>query len=260
MKKHLFVLCCVIMVIVACTTETKEYDYELERTETRTWPATGINQINAATVNGEISVAATLDTLITADITRSCRGEDSLDAEDHIDDIEVTDNIAGGQLNLEADMPDNDPGRNYRADFDMTAPAAMFLDLATVNGEVLIQNMTAGVRVRITNGAVTTENLSGSIDVATVNGAMYCDMEELAANQLALLTTTNGEVTLLLPSDVVAEFDAITTNGEVMVTGFSSVTYTTNQMSHKAGTIGSGGGSATIDITVVNGNITIQAR
>jgi DUF4097 and DUF4098 domain-containing protein YvlB len=31
-------------------------------------------------------------------------------------------------------------------------------------------------------------------------------------------------------------------------------------MSHKAGTIGSGGGSATIDITVVNGNITIQAR
>jgi DUF4097 and DUF4098 domain-containing protein YvlB len=259
MKKHLFVLLCVMIGIVTCTTE-KDYDYELERTETRTWPAAGINQINAATVNGAISVAATLDTLITADITRSCRGEDSLDAEDHIDDIVVTDNVGAGQLNLEADMPDGDSGRDYRADFDLTTPAAMFLDLATVNGAVLIQNMTAGARVRITNGAVTTENLRGGIDVATVNGAMYCDMEELAANQSALLATTNGEVTLLLPSDVVAEFDAITTNGEVMVTGFGSVTYTTNQTSHKAGTIGSGGGSATIDITVVNGNITIQAR
>jgi DUF4097 and DUF4098 domain-containing protein YvlB len=260
MRKRLFVLCCAIMVIAVCTTETPEYDYELERTETRTWPATGINQINAATVNGEIAVAATLDTLITADITRSCRGEDSLDAEDHIDSVVVTDNIAAGQLNLAADMPDNDPDRNYRADFDMTAPASIFLDLATVNGEVLIQNMTAGARVRITNGGVTTENLRGGIDVATVNGAMHCDMEELAANELAVLATTNGEVTLLVPSDVVAEFDALTTNGQVTISGFSSVTYTTNQMNHKAGTIGSGGGSATIDIIVVNGDITIQAR
>jgi DUF4097 and DUF4098 domain-containing protein YvlB len=244
---------------VACTTE-KDYDYELERTETRIWPAAGINQINAATVNGEISVAATLDTLITAEITRSCRGEDSLDAEDHIDSIVVTDNIAAGQLNLAADMPDDDPDRNYRADFDMTAPAAIFVDLATVNGEVLIQNMTAGARVRITNGTVTTENLRGGIDAAVANGTMDCDMEELAANQSALLATTNGDVTLLLPSDVIADFDAITTNGEVTVTGFGSVTYTINEMSHKAGTIGGGGGSATIDITVVNGNIAIQAR
>lgn len=259
MKKWLFVLLCAIMGIVACTTET-DYDYELERTETLTWPAAGINQINAVTVNGGISIAATLDTLITADITRSCRGEDSLDAEDHIDDIVVTDNVAAGELNLEADMPGDDPDRSYRADFDITAPAAVFVDFFTVNGEVLIQNMTAGARVRITNGTVTTENLRGGVDAASSNGALDCDMEELAANESAILTTTNGDITLLLPSDVVAEFDAVTTNGEVVVTGFGSVTYTTNQTNHKAGTIGSGGGSATIDITVVNGDITIQAR
>lgn len=259
MKKHLLVSLCALILVVTCGTE-KEYDYELERTETRTWPASGINQINAVTINGAISVAATLDTLITAEITRACRGEDSLDAEDHIDEVVVTDNIAGGQLNLEADMPDDDSARSYRADFDLTAPAAIFVDLATVNGAVVIQNMTGGAKIRITNGAVTTENLRGGIDAATVNGAMSCDMEELAANESALLATTNGEVVLLVPSDVVADFDAATTNGEVFVTGFGSVTYTTNQTSHKAGTIGSGGGSATIDITVVNGNITIQAR
>jgi DUF4097 and DUF4098 domain-containing protein YvlB len=259
MKKHLFVLLCVVISIVACTTE-KDYDYELERTETRTWPATGINHINAVTVNGEISVASTLDTLITADITRSCRGEDSLDAEDHIDDIVITDNIAAGQLNLEADMPSDDPDRNYRADFDMTAPAAMFLDLTTTNGDVLIQDMTGGARVVITNGGVTTENLRGGCDALTTNGTINCDMEELAANESALLATTNGDVTLLLPSDVVAVFNAMTTNGEVTVTGFSSVTYTTNQTNHKAGTIGSGGSTATIDIASVNGDITIQAR
>jgi len=36
------------------------------------------------------------------------------------------------------------------------------------------------------------------------------------------------------------------------------VNYTTNESNHKAGTIGAG--DATINISVVNGNITIRAR
>ena len=85
-------------------------------------------------------------------------------------------------------------------------------------------------------------------------------MEELAANQSALLATTNGDVVLLLPSNVIADFDAITTNGEVTITGFGLVTYTVNEENPKAGSIGGISGGATIDIPVVNGDITIQAR
>lgn len=261
MKRYRFcVLLCVLVLIMACGTETNEYDYEMERTETRTWSAGGVNRINAITVNGAITVAANLDTLITAQITRGCSGEDSLDAEEHIDNVVVTDNIAGGELNLEADMPTDESDRDYRADFDITTPAAIFVNLSTVNGAVLLQNMTGGARIRITNGAVATENLRGSIDVTTVNGAMNCDMEELAANQSALLATTNGDIVLLLPSDVRAEFDASTANGMISITGFNSITYTIDETNHKVGTLGVGSANATINITVANGNITIQAR
>jgi len=259
MKKVLFLLFCTMLILVTCTSEDDTHDYELQRTETRVWPSPGINQINAVTVNGQITVSVTQDTLITAVITRACTGSDSLDAEEHIDDIEITENLVAGELSLEADMPDTSD-RDYLADFDFTAPATKYLDLSTVNGGIFLQDMTAGARLRVTNGGITTENLQGTIDGVTVNGSIQCDMADLGANESALLVTTNGDATLLLPYDVSAHFDASTTNGEVLITGFSSVSYTINQTNHKAGTIGTGAGNATIDIGVVNGNITIQAR
>lgn len=244
-----------VILIVACTTTTEEY--ELERTETRTWPAQGITQITALTENGNISMAPTTENTITAEITRSCTGEDSLDAEEHIDSIVVSDTIEAGELILQAEMPD-DGDYNYQAHFDMTAPQSIYLDLSIVNGNISVEDMIAGARLRIVNGTITTQNLQGGIDGAIVNGTIDCDMAALAATESALLALTNGNVTLSLPSDVSASFDAATVEGAVTVTGFGSVTYTINEPGHKAGIIGTG--EATIVIAVVNGDITIQAR
>ncbi len=260
MKQYLMVFFCVAMVTVVCTTEENggAYDYHMVRTETRAWLEANIFQINATTENGSIDFTAVQDTLITADITRRCSGTDSVDAEDHIDDIVVTDNVQEGQLFLQADMPD-DTARNYSASFDISTPASKYLNIMSVNGDITIQDMTGGAIVRLTNGGIATGNLRGGFDAVSVNGTINCDMAELAANESALLTTTNGDVNLLLPADVSATFDASTVNGEVVVTGFTSpVTYTINQTNHKAGTIGAG--DATIEITVTNGDATIMAR
>lgn len=259
MKKGLIMLFCATLILLTCTSEDDARDYELLRTETRTWPSAGINLISATTVNGEIIVSAVQDTLITAVITRSCTGSDSLDAEEHIDDIEITENVAGGELSLEADMPDTSD-RDYRADFDFTTPADKYLDITTLNGDISLYDMTAGANMVLTNGGITTENMQGSVAGTIVNGAIYCDMEEFGANETILLTTTNGMVTLLLPQDVRTAFDVSTTNGEITITGFSSITYTINELNHKVGTLGVGSTNATINITVVNGDIVIEAR
>ncbi len=246
----------IIILTAVCT--SKSYVYELEVSETRVWPAAGVIQLSASNVNGSITVSAVQETTITAEITKKCRGEDKDDAEEHIDNIVINEDISDGTLILEADMPHNDENRNYRADFDITIPEFIYLDLATVNGRISITDMVAGAKVRITNGEIITRNLQGGIDGVTVNGEIDSDLALLAAAKSAFLTTTNGDVMLSLPADVSASFDASTVNGEVTVTGFTSVDYTTNLPTHKAGTIGSG--DATITITVTNGNITIRAR
>jgi len=212
-----------LLAIIAVGCASKSLDYELEITETRTWSAQGIIQISAATENGDITMSATQDTIITTDITRSCLGDDSTDAAEHIENIEITENISGGELTLEADMPEDDDERDYRADFDMSAPQSIHVNLATVNGTILVEDMIAGANIGVTNGSITTDNLRGGMNGAIVNGEIDCDMALLAATESALLGATNGEVTLSLPSDVSAQFNAATVNGTVTVSGFPSV-------------------------------------
>ena len=78
------------------------------------------------------------------------------------------------------------------------------------------------------------------------------------AAQSAVLTNVNGDVLLSVPADVSATFSARTTNGSVNVEGFASPTYTTDETTHKAGTLGAG--AATITLTTTNGNLTLRVR
>jgi len=94
----------------------------------------------------------------------------------------------------------------------------------------------------------------------TTNGNAICDLAVLTVGESAIVLITNGNATLSVPSDVSAMFDVRTTNGNVEVTGFPSVTYTTNEPTHKAGTIGTPPGTAFITIVTVNGNVTLRAR
>ena len=235
-----------------------DYDYKLEVTETRTWPVSSITQIAATTENGNIDVSASQDTVITAVITRRCYGKNRADAENYIDNVVVEDSIAGTKLTITAEMPDN--GRNYAASFEIFAPESTYLDLATVNGNLSLTNTIAGANLLVTNGNILTQNLRGSINGLITNGNTNCDYAVLAAGESVVLVTTNGDLQLSLPSDVSANFEAQTTNGTVAVTGFPWVTYTINETNHKAGTIGTGPGSAIISMTAVNGNVTIRAR
>lgn len=257
MLKTLSLVFMLVVLIVGC--DSVNLDFVQEVTETRTWPATGINQIDARTVNGDINFAITQDTVITAEITRSVAGTDSAEAAPFIDSIVITEEISGGVLTLEADIPDRDEeGRNYQAHFDFTTPESLNIVIAIVNGNAQISNMKAGAEISVVNGLITAENLEPGIEAYLVNGSIDCDMALLAAADSAILAIVNGDVTLSVPSNVSATFDARTGNGTVTVSGFSGVSYTTDESNHKAGTFGAG--EAMIDIDATSGDITIEAR
>ncbi len=252
MKRRISLLFLVAILAAGCAS----YKYELEVPETRTRPAKGISQMEAITKNGKISVSANQDTMIITDITRRCKGQDRADAVKYIEKVVVEEIVANGKLTLEAEMPNN--RRSYGADFDISMPESTYLDLTTTNGDVSLTSMTAGAKLHTTNGSITTRNFRGGIDGQTTNGNVNCDLAMLGAPESAVLSTTNGNATLKLPIDVSATFDASTTNGEILVTGFGSVTYTINKPTHKAGTIGTG--DANITISSTNGDVTIRVR
>jgi DUF4097 and DUF4098 domain-containing protein YvlB len=258
MSKKISLIVIAAVLIVTCGDETTE-DYRLEDTETYTWSAGGINQINGITLNGDITVTAVQETTITAIVTRICIAEDSSVAAEHIDDIVITDDVSNNILTLQAEFPDTTPEDiDLTANFDFSCPEQLYLDLSTVNGSVSVTDMIAGADIGLVNGDITTDNFQGSIVGTLVNGTIDCDLSVLAAADSAILTLTNGDITLSLPSDVSAAFDAFTGNGTVTVTGFASVNYTTDESNHKAGTIG--GGGAVIALQATNGDIILRAR
>ena len=245
------------MLFCACDSSDSDSDsYRYEVTETRLWSGEDLNEMTVTTVNGNLSFFAIFGETITAEITKSCEGYDQIDAIEHIDDVVITDSSIGEHLFLEAEIPDSSK-RQYGADFDITGPGSLHLELVTVNGSIEVNSMISGATIQVVNGNIGMEHIEGSVSGQSVNGNVDCQYDVLNTGKAINLQTTNGNVILTLPADISAAFNASTAIGIVTISGFSNINYTTNEINHKSGTIGTG--SAAINVSTAIGNITIQA-
>jgi hypothetical protein len=233
------------------------YNVQADSPETKTWPAAGITTIDVRADNGAITVTAKADTVVSALITKSCKGTSEADAEAHLADITTGDSVSGTTLYLWGKVPMPNV-RSYNTKYEVTAPAACGLHIETANGAVELKDMAGAATVVATNGAVGTVAHHGSISVEAANGAIDCDVAALDTAEAAVLHSANGRVTLYLPADASVAFDILTTNGRARVEGFANVNYSLNEAKHLTGTIGTG--LATVTLRSENGNVTIQTR
>jgi hypothetical protein len=251
-SRHLVLALATVLLVGGCVF----YTQEAERPVTLGWPAAGIDTLEISTPNGAITVTAVADTAVSAVVTLKCKGRDDADAEAHLDDIVLADTIAGRALRLRASMP-NSSNRQYQAGFVVRVPAGVVLRLLADNGAVSVTGMAAHAGVDADNGAVTVVGHGGPARVEADNGAIDCDCSAVPAGAELDLHSSNGRVTLHLPSDVSLAFDAWTSNGVVRLEGLTA-SYTRNEDRHKTGSIGTGAASATVSSS--NGSITLRAR
>jgi hypothetical protein len=214
------------------------YDYDHSVMETREWPASEVSAIQVTTQNGHIAVVVADSDPIIADIERTIKAKNASDAEDNIDRVVVTDTIRDGVLVLDAEAPDDNP-YVFGARFDIETSAVESLDLVT------------------TNGGLDVTGLRGDVLGVTTNGGVNVTMTAIPHDGVVDLGSTNGGITLVVPANTSATFDATTTNGGVDVLGFPDVTFDTDDSTHKAGTLGAG--EATIILRTSNGGIDIVA-
>jgi len=249
------------------------YTYRLETQETHPYSAVGISALSVKTKNGSITAHATSDTTITVDVTKFAYGRDQADAAKAIANVVYSDLVVGGELRVKADMPSGP--RAYGANFVIATPKACNLDLSTTNGNVSIANAVGDISVSAANGnielngtvgsaqlATTNGGLNvrvhrGAIDGSTTNGRVDCDLVALSPTESAELSTTNGDVVLLLPADVSALIDATNTNGMMTIHDFT-VVYEKQTRNHLRGRIGSG--ASVVTLTTTNGDITVRRR
>jgi hypothetical protein len=165
---------------------------------------------------------------------------------------------------------------DVRVSFTISVPAGVRVSAGTVNGEMIVRNLTSDVRASTVNGRVEVENaggevhattVNGTVDVTTrggpvnassVNGDIDVTMSSAPGNEAMKFRSVNGSVTLRMPESLNADLRMGTMHGSI------SSDYPV-QLSGRfgprraEGTIGRGG--RRIEIETVNGSVSlIKAR
>jgi len=221
------------------------------------WSASGLTKLVAITQNGNVAVNGVAGDAITSKVARTSTGTSLDDARSHINDVVITESTAGGTLTLKATVP-SVSDRDYSASYDMNIRKWLVTELTTASGSISVDSMAGNTTLLTSNGNVTVTSHTGTVIANCASGSVTCSVDSLANTDSISVSVTNGGVTVSVPATLSAVFHATTVNGTATVSGFSSITYTTNTTTSKSGTIGSGG--PIIRASATNGNVVIKTQ
>ncbi len=160
-----------------------------------------------------------------------------------------------GRIAVRTIYPPNE-GVEVSVEYQIRVPHRILLErLETVNGNVRVTGVEGSGDLRSVNGNVDLLDGAGHFNARTTNGNLRVELRELDADASMALQTVNGSVVLQVPTDISADLDVDTMNGD-----FHSDLPLTLKGSMAAqafrGRLGHGGG-AEVKITSVNGAIRV---
>jgi hypothetical protein len=147
------------------------------------------------------------------------------------------------------DVRDNDTA----VDFTVQVPAGIGFAARSVNGSIDAQGLQGDAEGTTVNGSVTMAT-TGSARATTVNGSINASMGRAVWPNGGKFTTVNGEVTLRLPAAVNADVRLSTVSGGLRSDFPLSISNEPGPK-HAEGVLG--GGGQKLDVTTVNGGITL---
>lgn len=190
---------------------------ETERFE-QSYPLNANGRVSVSNINGSITVEAwdrnevKLEAVKTAD-SRETLAEVELKIDARPDYFSVETDYSSWK-NREGGQRWRD--KKLRVDFRLMVPRGANLNaIESVNGSITLSNFTNYTKASAVNGQVKAMNLRGTAILSTVNGTTEADFDAVQSNSKISLSTVNGSVNLLVPSDVNATVKADTVNGNI---------------------------------------------
>ena len=249
-------------------------DTRVEESESKVFSTSNIRRVNVNTKNGAIETRAWNDDSIHATFEKWATGDDVDEAEDNLDDIEVSvsRNSSTGVLDIEVRYPVF-KNRNRGCNVRLRLPASIVLDLETSNGAITvldseedmecsssngainIQNTEGYAELKTSNGMITVINHHGELNGKTSNGLISADIV-LPRDGECVLKTSNGLITLSIPDSTSAMVEASTSNGKIEI---HDIPVSVIKMDKKEFKGRMGRGQGTIDLETSNGSIFIES-
>jgi len=196
------------------------------------------------------------------------------------DAITFVESNSSGNIVFQAMFPSSNFffGASYSVDVHVYTPSSTQFNtvhIVTVNGDLQVSNISASsLTLTDTNGGITASNISattmtatdtngavnltctscGSAMLTTTNGSVTMSLLTLSLGGTYTVTSTNGNVNLTIPSLASCKITPSTTNGSISASLGPGIQLT----NHATTTLGTG--SAIVNLTTVNGSITVTGQ
>jgi hypothetical protein len=204
-------LCALLFAAQSHASDIRRYTEEFHQT----YPLAAGGRIELDNLNGAVHIAAWDQNLVKVDAVKYAGTKERLD------EARIEVETGGDFVSIRTKYPDHDHffngGSNDPAgvEYTLTVPRAARLDeIKLINGPLDIHGVTAEVRASCINGRLTAEGLQGRVKLETINGRMEAHFDQLPNSQIEL-SSVNGSVDLILPSDAKADLKASTISGEI---------------------------------------------
>lgn len=135
--------------------------------------------------------------------------------------------------------------------YRIRVPRKFDVRLETINGTIRASDLDGALFFETINGSIRLARAAGSLEASTVNGSIEAELNRVNRGSSMKLATTNGRISLALPSDFQAEIDAATTNGSVE--SDFPISATSFRKTRVKGSIN--GGGAMLRLRTTNGSI-----
>jgi predicted Ser/Thr protein kinase len=191
--------------------------------------------------------------------------------QESIETTKIVVDSAPDEISIHTKQPDSQSGflrllswlinggtKNVTVDYAIQVPRNTCLkEIASVNGQVVIEDVSSDINVSTVNGALQVAGAEGDLKLSTVNGRITAELVSLDRGQSVSLNSVNGRIEVFLPADANAEVKADTVNGSI-TSDFSSLMvkkeFPVNE--NLKGTLGNGG--ASVKASTVNGKISVR--
>jgi hypothetical protein len=243
--------------VVVSTPQAVLQGDETEKFE-QTYPLNANGRISVDNVNGSITVDAWDKNEVRLEAVKIANSRERLA------EVEIKVDAKPDSLRISTEFGRN---RNWNCSgycrlevqYKLTVPrGAVLSEIETVNGSVTIANMTNFTKASAVNGSVKAANLRGTAHIETVNGTSEVSFERLDSSSKINLSTVNGRVNLLIPSDSDATIKAESVNG-IITNDFNIPVrkgkYVGRDLYGKLGD-----GSVAINLESVNGGLNIKRQ
>ncbi|MCA1634846.1 MAG: DUF4097 family beta strand repeat-containing protein [Acidobacteria bacterium] len=187
----------------------------------QSYPLAAGGRVSLSNLNGKVRVTAWDRNEVRVDaVKRAYKPE-------RLREAEIKINAGADHIDIETEYPKRE--REYRSgdkwerednpatvEYTLSVPRGARLDeINLVNGALEIEGVGGTVNASSVNGRVTARGLTGAVELSVVNGRLEASFDHLNESSSVSLSSVNGALTLVIPSDSNALLKADTVHGSI---------------------------------------------